>query len=89
MKIRLRREVVEGLSFIEQVLRNRDVEQTPDEFFKHDWEVVNDAYNLDYCVEAAQKLIQHIKNDDNIAVLVDVDMDGYSSAALLMNYIDM
>lgn len=89
MKIRLRGEPVDGASFLEQILKNRGVDQTEEEFFDLDWSCVNSAYNLDFIREAAEKLIQHISNNSNIAILVDVDMDGYSSAALLINYIDM
>lgn len=38
--------------------------------------------------EGAQMLIRHIKNNDLIFVQVDSDCDGYTSAALLINYLN-
>lgn len=32
-------------------------------------------------------LIKHISNNDNILIIVDSDADGYTSAALLINYL--
>ena len=43
---------------------------------------------LDNIKEAAQMLIKHIQAEDLIQVVVDSDCDGYTSAALLLNYIN-
>lgn len=37
--------------------------------------------------EGAQLLVQHIMLKHNVGILVDVDADGYTSAALLTNYL--
>ena len=89
MKIKLINERNQGISFIDQILRNRGVEKNAEEFFSVGWECVNNPHNLDNIDIAADKLIEHINKNSKIAVLVDVDVDGFTSAALLINYINM
>ena len=86
MEIKLIKERDENLSFIEQILQNRGIDRTANDFFNLDWSCVNDPHNLDYMSEATKLYKKHIQNNSKIAVLVDVDMDGFSSAALLFNY---
>lgn len=88
MQIKLRGNRDKDLSFIEQILKNRGVENL-EGFFDLDWDCVNSPYNLDYIEAAVDKYISHVKNSSTIAILVDVDMDGFSSAALLVNYTAM
>lgn len=76
------------LTPIEQVLANRGIKDF-ENFFNLDWDCVQSPYDLDFINEAADKIIDHVKRNSKIAILVDVDMDGYSSAALLINYIRM
>lgn len=88
MQIKLRGNRDKDLSFIEQILKNRGVKNL-EGFFDLDWDCVNSPYNLDYIEAAVDKFISHVKSDSTIAILVDVDMDGFSSAALLINYTTM
>ena len=37
--------------------------------------------------EAASALIKHVQNNDDVLVLVDSDCDGFTSAAILINYL--
>lgn len=37
--------------------------------------------------KGAEMLIRHIKNEDDVLIIVDSDADGYTSSALLINYL--
>lgn len=89
MEIKLINERDPSLSFIEQILKNRGITESAKDFFDLTWDCVNDSSNLDYISEAAELYKKHINDNSKIAVLVDVDMDGFSSAALLFNYTQM
>lgn len=39
--------------------------------------------------DGARMLIQHIQANDKIFVLIDVDCDGMTSSAALINYLNM
>lgn len=88
MQIKLRGAPNANLSPLSQVLVNRGVEKT-EGFYDLTWDCVNSPYNLDFIKEAAEMFIRHVKNNSKIAILVDVDMDGFSSAAVLHNYLIM
>lgn len=70
---------------VTQLFKNRGIEDT-ESYFKHSWESVQSPYDLDNIEAAADKIIHHMKNSETVAILVDTDMDGYSSAALIYNY---
>lgn len=42
---------------------------------------------LDNIEEGYQLLMKHIKNDSNICIIIDPDVDGYTSSAVLWNYL--
>jgi len=44
-------------------------------------------FGEDLMREAASALIKHVQNNDNTLVLVDSDCDGFTSAAILINYL--
>ena len=48
-----------------------------------------DPRRLDHMDEGIKMLIGHIKNNDQILVIVDCDADGYTSAAALINYLNL
>lgn len=56
-------------------------------FFGLSWDTVQPPECLDNIEPAAKRIIYAMEHDEKIAILVDVDMDGYTSAALLMNYL--
>ena len=86
MKFNLIKKMENGNSFIAQYLSNRGVTESPDEFFDLSWADVQDPTNLDQIEEGVGMLIKHLNADSKIAILVDVDTDGYTSSALLFNY---
>lgn len=90
MIYKLRNEVDSKLSATEQILVNRGIRQSN---IKHYLNTTDNDINspLDFGEDimrrAAVTLIQAIKNDDEILVVVDADCDGYTSSALLINYL--
>lgn len=68
------------------VLRNRGVEQ-PQEYLTLTERCTNDYNDLDNIDKAVQCFTNHFDNNDDIAILVDCDPDGYTSAALIYKYI--
>ena len=75
-------------SVVEQVLLNRGldadkiaryIEPTEDEVF--------DPHLLDNIIHAAKTLLLAIMNQKKIYVQIDSDCDGYTSSALLLNYL--
>ena len=45
------------------------------------------VFGKDLMREAASALIKHVQNNDDVLVLVDSDCDGFTSAAILINYL--
>ena len=69
---------------IEQVLKNRGItyeELNPTE------EVVEDYMNYDNMQEGVELLLKHIDNKSKICVLEDSDVDGVTSAGMLIDYL--
>lgn len=88
MDYKLIKETRDDLSVIEQLLYNRDisVEDAPvflepllAKEYPNEW--------LDYIVDAAKTLLISIINNEKIYIQVDSDCDGYTSAAVLINYL--
>lgn len=75
---------------IERVLTNRGIklEEIPHYLNTTDEDILD--FNLiDNLKEGAQMLAKHINNNDDIYLIVDCDADGFTSAALLMNYLNL
>lgn len=77
----------DSADFIAQYLARHGVAEKPEEFFDLTWSDVQSPENLDFIHEGVDLLIKHIEADSKIAILVDVDMDGFTSSALLYNYL--
>ena len=56
-------------------------------FFSPTYSNELDPYKLDHILEAATLLLSHIKNGSHIRIYIDPDVDGYTSAATLYNYL--
>lgn len=72
---------------VSQVLLNRGVKDI-EGFFNISWDTLQSAYDLDNIQLAANKILHHCRNSKTIAVLVDCDADGMTSAAVLINYLE-
>ena len=79
----------EALSTVEQVLFNRGINPKDIEHFKYP--SVNDLVNpekLEHIKDGVAMLISHIERNDKIFIQVDSDCDGYTSSAILINYLN-
>ena len=78
-----------GVSVIEQVLLNRGIQLQDIRHYLNttDADILPPSIitNIDV---GAKMLIQHINAGDKIFIQVDSDCDGYTSAALLLNYLN-
>ena len=78
-----------ALSAVEQVLYNRGINPNEMDRFKYpSAEEVFDPEQIEHMFEGAQMLIRHVSQDDKIFIQVDSDCDGYTSAAILINYLN-
>lgn len=73
-------------NYLENVLKNRGVSNIK-EYLNPSSKDENSYYLLDNIVIAAELLLSEIKNDATILIVVDCDCDGYTSAAMLWNYL--
>ena len=89
MDYQLIKPIHDGYSAIEQVLTNRGIKFEDINHYLNVSKSDNLSPLLLKNIEGAAKLIfnQFSKNDFHIHVQVDSDCDGYTSAALLLNYI--
>lgn len=71
---------------IQTVLLNRGIED-PDVYLSLDSSYCNDYENLNNIEDAVKCFDKHFESKNNIAILVDCDPDGYTSAAAIYNYI--
>lgn len=90
MKITLINNPTPGLSATQQVLINRGV--NIDNIYHYLNTTDNDinppeALGETALKSAAKMLIQTIQNEDRVLVIVDSDCDGFTSAAVLINYL--
>ena len=77
------------LSAIEQVLVNRGIAaQDVRHYLNTGDEDILDPSLLMNMFEGARMLISHINQGDKIFIQIDSDCDGYTSAALLINYLN-
>ena len=56
-------------------------------YLNADWKDVNPPDALDYIIDAVELVHFYIKQNKKILVIVDCDCDGYTSAALLINFL--
>lgn len=75
------------MTLIGQILHNRGVTTSLEDFFNLDWDCVQSGHDLDYADEAADRIIKAMRDSEKVAILVDVDVDGFSSSSLLTNYL--
>ena len=71
---------------LQEILFDRGVEDV--EYFMYPNQNCElDAHNLENIGEAADMLLKHLKNNSRICFVVDSDCDGFTSSAILWNYI--
>ena len=76
-----------GTSAIEQVLLNRGIEDVRHYLNTVDTDILS-PLDLDNMEKGAKMLVSHIARKSKVLVIIDSDCDGYTSSALLINYLN-
>ena len=77
-----------NLSIVERILTNRNISLLDIEHYLNTSE--KDVLNpllLDNLKEGAKMLVKHLSLNNKIHITVDPDVDGFTSSALLINYL--
>lgn len=77
-------------SAIEQILYNRGIpKDKQEEWYNAGWNNVYDWCELGYDLmeQACVELIKAIDLEENVCIIVDADADGFTSSAILINYL--
>lgn len=78
------------ITAVERVLTNRGIKlEDVNHYLNTTDEDILDYNLIDNLKQGAQMLAKHINNQDNIYLIVDCDADGFTSAALLINYLNL
>ena len=90
MKYKLIKPINENYSALEQVLTNRGIPKEKIKNYLMTTDDVINSYNLlgeEALKEAAMKIAKCVRADANVLVIVDSDCDGFTSSAVLINYL--
>lgn len=88
MQLNLLKEPNENLSLVEMILTNRGIPlENVHKFLQTDDSVIHDYKLLDNIEKAGLVLLSHIAKGNKILIQVDCDVDGYTSAAIMYNYL--
>ena len=90
MKYKLIKPINSNYSVIEQILTNRNIPlNLISKYLNTTDEVINSplCFGEQLMRKSASTLIQHIQNNDNALIIVDSDCDGFTSSAILINYL--
>ena len=89
MNYQIRNKINNDLSIVEQIFVNRGIPRTEVSHYL-DTSVMDvlDPAQIDNIKEGAQMLIRHIKNNDKVFIQIDSDCDGFTSSAVLLNYLN-
>ena len=77
------------LNAVEQVLFNRGIDPENVEHYLNttDEDILNPQMIMNI-EEGAKVLVKHIAQSDKVLIQIDSDCDGYTSAAVLINYLN-
>ena len=90
MKYKLIKPINENYSALEQVLTNRGIPKEKIKNYLMTTDDVINSYNLlgeEVLREAAMKIAKCVRAEANALVIVDSDCDGFTSSAVLINYL--
>lgn len=90
MKYNLYKEIILEYSALEQVLYNRGIpKEKQEEWYNAGWDNIYDwtYLGIDLMERACVELIKSIDLEENVCVIVDPDADGFTSSAILINYL--
>ena len=86
MKYKLNPLVKDSYNYTEAILKARGIEDVTN-FLSFSYNNIQSPYDLDGMEECAKQLFIAIENNLKMAILVDCDVDGFTSSAILINYI--
>ena len=86
MNYQIKRPRIKELSVIEQIFKNRNIEN-PKHYLNTTDDDILPPTDLDNMERGVMMLLSHIRDKHNIFIQVDSDCDGYTSAATLINYL--
>lgn len=72
---------------IKSVFQNKGISEEDMKWFLNPTAFSHDASLIENMDKGVDFLLEHIKNDNQIEIIVDGDIDGYSSAAILIGYL--
>lgn len=76
------------VDFLKEIFENRGIKQEDImKYLRPSFSDIEDWDKLDNIEEACHLLKKHIDNNSKIGIIVDVDVDGTTSAATLWNFI--
>lgn len=88
MNYKLYKEFHSDFSATQQILYNRNIPiEKQKEWLNAGWDEINDWRLFDLMESAVNRVYEAVKNDEKVQVVVDPDVDGLSSAAILTNYL--
>ena len=81
---------VDGTSLLSQILLNRGFKNLEDitHYLMVDEHDLIDPLLLDNMQEGVKLLVKHISLNSNTLIVIDSDCDGYTSSAILLNYLN-
>ena len=89
MEFQLKAPRIPQLSVVEQVFVNRGIPLNEIEHYLNTTEAdIIDPSTIPNINEGAKMLVSHIAQNSKTLLIVDSDCDGYTSAAVLMNYLN-
>ena len=90
MEYKLRAPRQNDTTLLEQILLNRGLtsREQINNYLSADESAVSNPLCLDNMREGVQMLIKHINNNNKALIIVDSDCDGYTSSAILLNYLN-
>lgn len=88
MNYKLYKDPRSELSATQQILYNRDIPiEIQEEWLNAGWDEINDWRLFDLMESAVNRVYDAVQNEENVQVVVDCDTDGYTSSAILTNYL--
>ena len=84
MNFSLIKEPKENLNVIDQILNNRNLDRS---YLSPTKDCLNNPLLFNNMRQGAEMLVKHIAANDYIYIQPDDDCDGYTSSALLINYL--
>lgn len=90
MEYKLRAPRQDGTSLLEQILLNRGFTNREEinHYLTTDENDIIDPLKLDHMRDGVKMLIKHIDLNNEALIIIDSDCDGYTSSAILMNYLN-